>query len=88
MAQQRKQRKGDADMLELLAIAAKAAGKDERLMRSAVKDLFRLNSSLRVRVGSLSVTRSPTAFPSSDRPIGDIIVTWPSSKSSESPNTR
>lgn len=50
MAQQRKMRKGDTDMLELLAIAAKAAGKDATLMHSAVKDIFRLNSSLRIRI--------------------------------------
>lgn len=50
MAAQRKMRKGDADMLELLKIAAGAAGKDATLMHSAVKDAFRLNSSMRVRI--------------------------------------
>jgi RNase P subunit RPR2 len=50
MAMQRKMRKGDADMLELLRIAADAAGKDATLMRSAVKDIFRLNGSMRVRI--------------------------------------
>jgi ribonuclease P protein subunit RPR2 len=43
-------RKGDVAMLELLAIAAKSAGKDATLMHSAVKDIFRLNSSMRVRI--------------------------------------
>lgn len=50
MAQQRKQRKGDSDMLKLLELACGAAGKNEKLMKSAVKDAFRINSSLRVRI--------------------------------------
>jgi hypothetical protein len=44
--------------------------------------------SRRVRAGSLSSTLSPTPFPISARPIGDDMVTCPSSKFSESPKTR
>src|SRR6266540_4589426 len=44
--------------------------------------------SLRVFAGSLRMVVSPTAFPTSDRPIGDDMLTCPSSNSTESPNTR
>ena len=42
----------------------------------------------RVIAGSLSTTVSPTLRPTSVFPIGDDMLTWPSSNSTESPNTR
>ena len=42
----------------------------------------------RVTAGSLSTTVSPTLLPTSVLPMGDDMLTWPSSNSTESPNTR
>ena len=44
--------------------------------------------SRRVVAGSLRMTSSPTPFPTSARPMSEPMLTWPSSNSTESPNTR
>lgn len=49
-AKARRARKGETDLHELLALAAASAGKDERLMRSAVRDAIRLSERLRLRM--------------------------------------
>jgi ribonuclease P protein subunit RPR2 len=49
-AKQRRARKGEKDLLELLALAKEKTPSDLRVARSAVKDVIRLSETLRLRI--------------------------------------
>ena len=49
-AKQRKARKGEADLTELLMLAKEKTPSDMRVAKSAVKDAFRLSQTLRLRI--------------------------------------
>ncbi len=73
-------------------VRERATGPGARgLLRDYAASCIVLSSTIlrrRVMAGSLSTTVSPTLRPTSVFPIGEDMLTCPSSNSTESPNTR
>ena len=77
----------DAESERMFRVVAEPAGYRSSGRRSWIV-LSSVTFSCRVSAGSLRYAISPTDLPSSARPMGDDIVTCPSSKSTASPKTR